>query len=322
MIEDLSGKPEAPRVPRPESEYLKVGGDIRPEVTKAAAYQAQCTASEWAKGLRKAERIRIAVGKEQCGLCGYKAVGEWRCKESHISIEFGVLANYSCPFKGVCPGFSAKPFAPRPPQPKKKGLPVPEGVKFVYIGRPQGGSREHKGVVTVAWKIARPGILHLGFSFCSPGDRKKGIAPDPFCKIEGRNYAIESLHNLRGHKIVIPFLYSPKRTVHDVTRAVLTHDYALAPGVTMWERVPSWTKDLAKRLMGETERERRGRGKILGEKLAWLRAHGLNLGAPSLTGFPFSIASLDKIFRPPLEVEIPPTIIARMMRDIAKLGNG
>ena len=200
----------------------------------------------------------------------------------------------------------------RPLQEKKKGLPVPPGVKLNYFGRP-GPNHAHQGVVTVAWIEPSPGLLHLSFSFCSPGDK--------WCKITGRDMALARLL----HPVVIPFLYSPKRTVHEVVRAVLTHDFiriaALAPGATMLGSIPSWTKDLAKRLMGGTERERRGRGKTLGEKLAWLRAQGLNLNPSSLTSFPFSIASLDKFFRPPLEVELPLTIITRMMRDIAALGN-
>lgn len=207
----------------------------------------------------------------------------------------------------------------KPLQEKKRGLPVPQGVKFLYFGVTKGdrkkGVPQHQGVVTVAWIESSPGTLVMGFSFCSP--------EDPWCKATGRGMAMKRLY---GHPVVIPFLYSPKRTVHEVARAVLTHDFgrlaALSPGVTMWERVPSWTKGLAGRLMGGTKRDRQGRGKTLGEKLAWLRAQGIDLGAPPLTGFPFSIASLDKIFRPPLEVEIPLTIIARMMRDIAKLGNG
>ena len=180
---------------------------------------------------------------------------------------------------------SKKPF-----QEKKRGLPVPPGVKFIYYGRPG------PGVVTVAWIEPSPGILHLAFSFCSPKDH--------WCKITGRDQTLARLL----HPIVMPFLYSPKRTVHETVRAVLTHDFqrvtALSPGATMLGTVPSWTKNLAKRLMGGTERERRGRGKTLGEKLAWLRAHGLNLNPP------------------PMEIKLPLTIIARMMRDIAALGNG
>lgn len=189
-------------------------------------------------------------------------------------------------------------------QSKKKGLPVPDGVKFLYLGRPSKGVNwSHKdweyyqqGVVTVAWIESSPGVLHLGFSFCSPKDR--------WCKITGRDMAMARLLT----PIVIPFLYDAKRTVHEVVRAVVTHDFmrlaALTPGATMiWERVPSWTMGLAKRLMGGTKRERQGWGKTLGEKLAWLRAQGLNLGVP------------------PIEIELPLTIVARMMQEIAALGN-
>ena len=157
-------------------------------------------------------------------------------------------------------------------QEKKRGLPVPQGVKFLYYGRPG------PGVVTVAWIIPSPGILRLGFAFCSPGDK--------WCKIAGRDMALARLL----HPLVMPFLYSPKRTVHETVRAVLTHDFqrvtALSPGATMLGTVPSWTKDLAKRLM-------------VGYKLTWLR-----------------------VPQPPVGIELPLTIIAQMMRDIASLENG
>ena len=174
---------------------------------------------------------------------------------------------------------SKKPF-----QEKKKGLPVPPGIKFIYYGRPG------PGVVTVAWTEPSPGLLHLAFSFCSPRDQ--------WCKATARDMALARLL----HPVVMPFLYSPKRTVHETVRAMLTHDFqriiALSPGATILGTVPSWTKDLAKRLMGGTEKNRRP--KTLGEKLAWLHAKGVL----------------------PLKAEIPLTIIARMMRDIAALGNG
>jgi hypothetical protein len=188
----------------------------------------------------------------------------------------------------------------RPPQPKKKGLPVPEGVKFLYFGRPESGSREHQGVVTVAWIESSPGILVMGFSFCSPADS--------WCKITGRKIAMKRLYE---HPLVMPFLYSPKRTVQETVRAMLTHDFerlaGIAPGVTIWGTVPSWTKNLAKRLMDGTERDRRG--KTLGEKLAWLRAQGLN--PDFLGGIYIAPPARDLLFN----------IMARMMRDIAALGN-
>ena len=125
----------------------------------------------------------------------------------------------------------------RPLQEKKRGLPVPQGVRFLYYGRPG------PGVVTVAWIIPSPGILHLGFAFCSPGDK--------WCKIAGRDMALARLL----HPLVMPFLYSPKRTVHETVRAVLTHDFmrlaALAPGATMWGAVPSWTRRLGARMEAE-----------------------------------------------------------------------
>ena len=174
---------------------------------------------------------------------------------------------------------------------------MPEGVKFLYFGRvqisdfyrPKGGRRaHHQGVVTIAWIETSPGTLHLGFSFCSPEDH--------WCKATGRNMALARLLT----PVVVPFLYDAKRTVHEIVRAVITHDFmriaALTPGATMiWERVPSWTKDLAKRLMGGTESERRGNIKRLTKKL---------IGGPTPFFPPFSI---------------PVHILARMMADIAKL---
>jgi hypothetical protein len=95
----------------------------------------------------------------------------------------------------------------------------------------------------------------------------------------------------------VPYLYSPKRTVHEVVRAVVAHDWRTLFYVANFvhsdlrpfqNSVPDWTRRLAGRLM---------------------RHHP-----------PFSIAHLDKIFGPPLEVEIPLRILAHMLADIAKLG--
>ena len=58
----------------------------------------------------------------------------------------------------------------RPLQEKKRGLPVPQGVKFLYYGRP-GPNHAHQGVVTVAWIESSPGTIVMGFSFCPPGPR-------------------------------------------------------------------------------------------------------------------------------------------------------
>ena len=220
-----------------------------------------------------------ATGKKMCGLCARKAAGKnvWVCAPGESSLK------RECPAPdGICVSFLKKPSVIHPPQPKKKGLPVPEGVKFLYIGAPRGktkkGVPQHQGVVTVAWITPGPGVLHLGFSFCSPKDH--------WCKITGRDQTLARLL----HPIVMPFLYSPKRTVHETVRAVLTHDFqrvtALSPGATMLGTVPSWTKNLAKRLM-------------VGYKLTWLR-----------------------VPQPPVGIELPLTIIAQMMRDIAALGNG
>ena len=165
----------------------------------------------------------------------------------------------------------------KPLQEKKCGLPVPPGVSLLYVGAPRGktskGVSQHQGVVTVAWIESSPGTLHLAFAFCSPEDR--------WCKATGRDMALARLL----HPLVMPFLYSPKRTVHETVRAVLTHDFmrlaALAPGATMLGMVPSWTKALVKRM---ATRRVSGIGRL----------------------FPFNIP-------------IPLNIIAHMMADIAKL---
>lgn len=191
--------------------------------------------------LARPDRHEDAAGKELCGMCGHKVKGKgWRCSKLNLSAKGPGIPAFTCPAPGAaCYGFSKKPTVQRPPQPKKKGLPVPPGVKFLYFGRPKG-SHDHHGVVTVAWIEPSPGTLHLGFSFCSP--------KDPWHKTTGRDIALTRLL----HPLVIPFLYSPRRTVHEVTRAVMSHDFvrlaAIAPGVTMWGIIPSWTKDLAKRM--------------------------------------------------------------------------
>ena len=216
-----------------------------------------------------------ATGKKMCGLCARKAAGKnvWVCAPGESSLK------RECPAPdGICVSFLKKPSVIHPPQPKKKGLPVPEGVKFLYI-RAKG----HQGVVTVAWITPGPGILHLGFSFCSP--------KDPWCKATGRDMALARLI----HPLVIPFLYSPKRTVHEVTRAVLSHDFerlaALTPGATMWERVPSWTRGLGK---GKTEQ-------------VWVH--------PRIARFFLHYETAAKV-NPNIA-----QILVEMMVDIAKLGN-
>ena len=221
------------------------------------------------------------AGKQQCGMCAKKRKNQWRCADKLV-----------CPTTAkLCIGYVPKSLNKAVP-PKKKGLPVPEGVKFLYVGAPRGktkkGVPQHQGVVTVAWISPTPGILHLGFSFCSP--------KDPWCKATGRDMALARLI----HPLVIPFLYSPKRTVHEVTRAVLSHDFerlaALTPGATMWERVPSWTRGLAKRM----------------SKTRVVAIYRLPGSAARI------IASLKEF-----EIKrLPLAIMAQMMRDIATLGNG
>jgi hypothetical protein len=200
-------------------------------------------------------------GKKQCGLCASKAAGKiWKCTK---------LPEYPCPTPRDCPGFSQKPEVLRNLQPKSKGLEIPPGMKFLYLGRPgsgvifigpksqkQAGSQDHEGVVTVAWISPAPGTLHIGFSFCNPGhpgvpprSDSKGrpaVRPDSFCKAEGRDYAMKNLYD---DPLVYSFLYNAKRAVCDVVKATLNHDPRLKQfaSVPPLLKVPSWTKNLGKR---------------------------------------------------------------------------
>lgn len=196
-----------------------------------------------------------------------------------------------------------KPEAPRVPrlQPKKKGLTVPEGIKFLYVGAPWGktkkGVPQHQGVVTVAWVESSPGTIVMGFSFCSPAD--------PWCKTTGREISMKRLYE---HPLVIPSLYSPKRTAYEVARAIISHDFgrlaALSPGATMWERVPSWTRTLSKwlPLLAASDRLDRKMKAIL----------------KTASGFPIDLARNQRRDNPhPTSAQI----LAGMMRDIGKLGN-
>lgn len=198
----------------------------------------------------------LAAGKGQCGKCLKKRKNQWRCADK-----------LSCPTTAFrCIGYVLKKSLDRIVPPKKKVPPAPPGVKFLYFGRPRrqpqqrhkglpdllqhllghpkNGSLEHHGVVTVAYSIAeRVPLVEIAFSFCSPKDR--------WCKATGRDMAITRLHN---SPITVPYIYSPKRTMHEVVRAILSHDFQrlerLIPGMKAWGncRVPSWTKDLAERM--------------------------------------------------------------------------
>lgn len=251
MIQDLSGKEksallgaaeialglmdkevEAPRVPRPASEH---------PVEKVMIFERPLSAEETADhawGDPFMEHGLVAAGKKLCGMCVNKAKDKWRCLIR--TFDPGQSSeSLPCPALNIgCAAFLKKPSTPRPPQIKKKGLPVPLGIKFLYYGRPQSGASRHHGVVTVAWISPAPGTLLLSFAFCSPKDR--------WCKVTGRDMALARLI----HPLIIPFLYSPKRTVYEVVRAVLSHDLErlalLTPGRRMWGGVPSWTKNLIK----------------------------------------------------------------------------
>lgn len=235
----------------------------------------------------------IAAGKKLCGMCGYRAAekGIWRCKGVPVTGKHGGVYFHTCPAPdGDCPGFQAKPSAPRPPQAKKKGLSVAPGITFQYYGRPGApgawheGDRAHQGVVTVAIDQG-PGILHLGFSFCSPKDR--------WCKVTGRDMAMERLYD---DPLVVPYLYNPRRSAFDVIRAVLAHNRrltAFADAVPPLLKVPDWTKGLAERTEG-----------------GFCRNPILSVSLPANKG-------RQRILMAPMEV--PLRILAHMMADIAKL---
>jgi hypothetical protein len=268
-------------------------------------------------------RHENAAGKAMCGMCGYKGVGEWRCTHIHESKEFGASAVWGCPFtSGVCPGFLKKPSVVKADQPKKKSLPVPEGVKFLYVGAPRGKTRkgvpQHHGVVTVAYSIAEKcHRVEISFAFTNMGDPKKGIRPDPYSKSEGRYQAVKKLRD--GGYLTVPYLYDAKRTVHEVVRAVLSHEFErletlCGPGTKVWGRcrVPSWTKALAKRM---EERE-------VGGRIRRLRVPPADAFA-FMTPF-FSTPCRGKTLAEVLGIRPKPTpqqIVARMMVDIAALGN-
>jgi hypothetical protein len=202
-----------------------------------------------------------ADGKKQCGLCAYKMAGKsWECSRRE--------GEYVCPSHEVCCGFLQKPEVLRNLQPKRKGLKIPPGMKFHYLGLPgsgvifigpksqkQAGSQDHEGVVTVAWISPAPGILHLGFSFCNPGNNgvppgpgsrgRPATRPDSFCKAEGRDIAMKNLYD---DPLVYSFLYNAKRAVCDVVKAAINHDPRLQQfaSVPPLLKVPSWTKNLRK----------------------------------------------------------------------------
>lgn len=144
-------------------------------------------------------------------------------------------------------------------QAKKKGMPIPPGMTFLYYGQPtyigtkEAGARGHRGVMTVAvmQEPALPGKILLGFAFCNAGDPRKKILPDPYCKTEGRDKAMERLFD---DPVVVPYLYEPRRMAEYVAGAVAVHEFErlsqygvqLPPGFA--EKVPHWTKGLPQRM--------------------------------------------------------------------------
>ena len=101
-------------------------------------------------------------------------------------------------------------------------------------------------------------LIEISFAFTNMGNPKKGVRPDQHCRAEGRRQALK---RLKDHYLTIPYLYSPERTIHEVVRAVLKHDWRVLfananyvkSDLRPFQRsVPGWTKDLAKRM--ETRR--------------------------------------------------------------------
>ena len=222
-----------------------------------------------------AKSFTEAEGKKQCGLCAHKTqMKAWKCTRSD--------GEYNCPAKTDCCGFEKKPTVQRKSQPRKKGLEIPPGVKFIYLGRPgdsciapllypkRVGSRDHQGIVTVAWMLPNPDTLYLGFSFCNPGQKgvppsggkrldplvygrkvpqpsagRPAVPPDSFCKVEGRDIAMKNLYD---DPLVYRFLYVHRRAVCDVVKAVLSHDPRLRQfaSIPPLLKVPSWTRALVK----------------------------------------------------------------------------
>lgn len=247
MCEDPSGK-ENPEIlpgliqhvspPKVEEDVI----DLPEDFTKVIA-----------DGLARPDRHKNAAGKKLCGVCAHKAKVKriWQCTLKGEPFYCPALSN-------SCGGFSQKSLHKKAPQGKKKCLPVPPGVKFLYVGAPSPGRYldfgrrvpVSRGVVTVAWTSPAPGTLHLGFSFCSPKDR--------WCKATGRDMAAARLLKKTGPTLTIPFLYDAKRTVREVVMAVCRHDFgkleALCPGATAWghPQVPSWTKNLVNVMKGGT----------------------------------------------------------------------
>lgn len=159
--------------------------------------------------------------------------------------------------KGAPPALSEAPLPAtrqrkkslHPKQSKVKGLPIPPGVSFIYYGRPSKmmsrkfGAFGHLGVMTVAFRIVSPGVLHLAVACCSP--------KDPWCKVAGRDLALKRLYD---DPIITPFLYEPWRIARQVAEALIKRDFAglqnfgVTPCQNIERLVPGWAKKLANRL--------------------------------------------------------------------------
>lgn len=261
------------------------------------------------------KRHENAAGKKLCGMCSWKVKNKWECSWRRSG---------PCPKeKPECVGFVQRRSTSHPPQPKKKALPVPEGVKFLYVGRPtwlsasrlapdgSEGARNHEGVVTVAYCTYDTHIAYVAFSFCSP--------KDSWCRAMGRDMA---LARLRTSYLTVPYFYDAKRTVREVVRAVLSHDWKTLFNVANYVpsdlqhfqcSVPGWTRALAKRIW--TTKRPRPRIAFISTpmQLKDLFSKYCIEESVEISGEPCK--------RPNINKPTAQQIIARIMRDIAALGN-
>jgi hypothetical protein len=208
--------------------------------------------------LAKADRHENAAGKKLCGMCSWKAKGEWRCTNR-------MYGDLSCPLPAqydICIGFAAKKNdAPRPSQKKAKGIcKVPPGVVMMYFGRPSRlasrhhGAIGHAGIITAAVRVKEsPNLIEIGFSFCAPSIKveksngQKIKQPEPWCKVDGRDKALE---RLVINPLIVPYLYDPLKMARQAVKAMARHDWKRLSQFGIMpahfpDHVPSWTKNLA-----------------------------------------------------------------------------
>lgn len=188
-----------------------------------------------------------AESKKLCGMCILKKPGTWLCTIKAFD-PGRQPERLPCPaLSGGCAQFSPWPRKPIPAkslQPKLSRLAIPPGLVFLYIDR-----------VTIAVLLRGEdlalGTIQIGFAFCHSGNAKKGIKPDRYSKIIGRNEAMKSLYD---DPLIVRYLYDPIRIAKEVSRAVLAHNFdqlsrfGAELSLDFRRRVPGWTKAIAKRI--------------------------------------------------------------------------